>query len=912
MSFINVNDIYNKTNGGLDVIRFYFPEASPKKKIKLREERTASASIKLHQGVWYIKDFGDSRKNMTCVNLVMEKEGLDFLAALTYIHDNFCGSSVTGSPNVKFPKAKIEKTTEKVEHPYCVFKKELTKPELEFLGKNLTHETCDKFNVKSVKYYMTTKGYKISSTDDYYIFCYDFDTWQKIYQPFSTDYKFLQFGDKPKDFIFGMKQLKEYYQNLIESIELDILHGSKADKFTDEQLTKMINVKVKNLIRDCYMVSGEKDALNLAQMGLNPVCNSSETAILKKAQYNELTKMSKNLYNVPDIDATGIREGTRLALQYIDIITIWLDKSLLKKRDFKGKPCNDLTDFLRHFKPSFFHLIKNASNPLRFWNPKFDKKKKITGYTFDNTPFYNFLESIGFYKYEDLNNKQGYLYVRIVDNIVEKIEPELIKNRVKTLINNYLIKGYKSKLLRNMFYKTKQAEENSITNISYTNTLNFKTYDKDFQYFFFKNVAWKIEKNQIKETKLKDIKQSVWATDIKDKCGAAKLTDKPIFEINYSKEYKKNKNVPDLDKYDITINDPDFSFLRFLANTSRVHWDIGRELTEKEIKEENLHLINKIYTLGYLSHKHKVSSKAWAVFAMDAKESESGLSFGGSGKSICFTAVEHINNIFYLDGRSRGLTKNDFIFDGVDKHTYNILIDDANQYLDFPFFFSRITGKFNVNPKNNKGFTLDFPESPKIVITSNFTPRDLDPSTVRRLLYVAFSDYYHKKDTNGMYDETVTPSGEFGKDLFTDYTEEEWNKFYNFMALCIQIYLKFDDKIEPPTKNIERRNLRTQMGEDFLSWADDFFADTENFNTELNKNYIYKDFIDNIPKSISGKQRKTLFVKRLKAYSKYNNYTYNPTEVCNSNNNKQIIKKINGKSVEHIYIENTKIEAMPF
>jgi hypothetical protein len=47
---------------------------------------------------------------------------------------------------------------------------------------------------------------------------------------------------------------------------------------------------------------------------------------------------------------------------------------------------------------------------------------------------------------------------------------------------------------------------------------------------------------------------------------------------------------------------------------------------------------------------------------------------------------------FYIKGRDANVTKNDFIYHGVTEDTLILYwIDDANQYLDFAFFYSEIT-----------------------------------------------------------------------------------------------------------------------------------------------------------------------------------------------------------------------------
>ena len=81
----------------------------------------------------------------------------------------------------------------------------------------------------------------------------------------------------------------------------------------------------------------------------------------------------------------------------------------------------------------------------------------------------------------------------------------------------------------------------------------------------------------------------------------------------------------------------------YVINTSRLYWrkeieeafatrgerkayheahrfDIaGQGLNAEEIREQKLNLINKIFSIGYMLHRHKDPSRAWAPQAMDNK-----------------------------------------------------------------------------------------------------------------------------------------------------------------------------------------------------------------------------------------------------------------------------------------------------
>ena len=66
----------------------------------------------------------------------------------------------------------------------------------------------------------------------------------------------------------------------------------------------------------------------------------------------------------------------------------------------------------------------------------------------------------------------------------------------------------------------------------------------------------------------------------------------------------------------------------------------GEGLSVAEIKEQKKNLINKIFAIGYMLHRYKSPSRAWAPQAMDHKIGEDGQCNGRSGKSFLFKAFE--------------------------------------------------------------------------------------------------------------------------------------------------------------------------------------------------------------------------------------------------------------------------------
>jgi hypothetical protein len=84
--------------------------------------------------------------------------------------------------------------------------------------------------------------------------------------------------------------------------------------------------------------------------------------------------------------------------------------------------------------------------------------------------------------------------------------------------------------------------------------------------------------------------------------------------------------------------------------------------------------------------------------------------------------------------------------------------------------------------KGKQAVSIDFYNSPKFVVTSNWLLRynKNDDSTNRRFKEFKIKHYYNINHT---------PSDEFGKRFFEDWDSKEWNKFYSFVFRCVNYYL---------------------------------------------------------------------------------------------------------------------------
>ena len=943
-------------DGGIRYIIHRYPDAlqsenNPKRKFSIRPEKTASASLKkLDDGTYIVTDFGADSKARNAVQIGMLEDNVDFVTALRNVAAfyNFAGAKAV-EPRADYNTwpAKPDEAEGAMSFEYREFELHdlrtiFSEHAWNALGRDdearkaAAIQKCTYYHLKCLQSYTSTsKGqtHQFGSHEQFPIFVWDEGDWKKIYKPRAEKkYRFQSYGKKPEHFIHGLEQARKY------RAEVQATADAKAKQANpDDPTAAAKDTKLPELI----ICTGGSDALNVAALSYSVVWLNSETADLRPEDWKELSRLAEKVYNLPDIDQTGLKAAHKLAMQYLEIRTILLPAALRERTDLRGNPCKDIRDYLRHHRKFEFNELMKIALPYQFWEeeisrdkdgqPRYKFGKPLYQFVFNNVHAYNFLFRNGFARFSSPKEKDGYIYVRVENNIVRQIQA----NEVKNFIHTFLEQRRMATDLRNTMYRSPQLSENSLSNLSVFEG-DFKTYGPDFQYLFFEKSAWRIAATGITEEKPGSIEKHIW----QDKVIAHQPTILP--------DLFKAEKVGDV--WDIKILDHSCMFFRFLTQTCRVHWRTELEermniwqmtpgerkdyadhhgftpddmaalmryqdkavqeeylkkfkfsiegdlLTEDEIAEQKRHLVNRLFSIGYVLHRYKNPAKPWAVFAMDAKLSEEGESHGGAGKGLVAKALYYLLSKVQLDGRNQKLTENPHVFENADAETDLIHVEDCNEFLNFGFFFAPLTSSMTVNPKQKRSFELSFEDSPKFWFDTNFGDRMTDPSSLRRKLYTVFGDYYH--ENSGDYRETRTPTDDFGRSLFTDWDQDDWNRFYNFMAQCLRFYLSVEEKIGPPMTNVSKRNLMSEMGDHFRNWADVYFAPESDRCDRL---VTKKDAMDDL---MSFTKLKTFtaqrFMRSLKAWSKFNGYELNPKELLNSQG--RIVRKVNNSSEEMIYV----------
>lgn len=948
---ITAENIFRGTRGGLDIILDLYPQAgvcikNPKAKFKKREsEATPSAHIIQRDGVWYLKDFGEPGKGLNAIKLWMEAHYMDehrFGEACMQIGKRY-GITDELDRSVNMPQFVKRAATQEEPDGEVRFrlKEKFSPEELKLLGPRVTQETVDSLHWYSVEWIGTARDRQMNekhSTGTYPIFIREClvekahgdqpeRKFYKQYEPKNTEkrYRFQYFptGGKERDYINGLTELIDaHQQHMLKESKLWENSHPESEPF-DESKCKLPEVVI---------CSGERDALCVRSHGYHPVWLNSETALLTSSQMRTLRKYAEVVYNIPDVDATGIRAGVELAKRFIELHTVWLPQHAMSKyTDHRGKQLKDLRDWsdLRPLRDDFRTLLMTAK-PAKFWVER-ESKNGRKSYEIDTEYLFHFLQIHGYYILHDENSDEP-RFIHIDGNIVRSVTPRDIRTFVRRWATGEGSTQHHD--VRNLILNTPRLSPMALEALQETE-LDFTSFTPESQLFFFRNGTANVTPNGIdwKPKRQHDFFGCVWEDNV---IRHDYREFKPMFDVKVSKD-EDDEYVFALDILDCTSS----KFFGYLINSSRIYWrkemeerfsskeereayqknhrfDIcGEGLNAKEHEEQRMCLLSKMFALGYILHQYKSPDRAWALMAMDAKIGENDECNGRSGKSFFYTLLGILRRKVDMSGRSGNIMRNDHWLDNVDQFTQLLHIDDLDERMPASFFYDIITGSMTINPKGNHIFTIPFSQSPKIGFTTNYVPSDFDPSSNARLIYMVYSDYYHEKTEQNDYLESRSIRDDFNKVLLTEaYTEEEWSGDFAFAMQCVQFYLRLKHehptlKIQPPMENIRTRKLKRDMGENFEEWAYQFFAeDSGHLDVQLVRTEVFEDY--KRYSNVTGVKMKS-FSRKLRAFAQVCPYIYeiDPQEFRNSQGRNIVTRNAGDpldpkrtKTVEMVYVRS--------
>ena len=294
--------------------------------------------------------------------------------------------------------------------------------------------------------------------------------------------------------------------------------------------------------------------------------------------------------------------------------------------------------------------------------------------------------------------------------------------------------------------------------------------------------------------------------------------------------------------------------------------------------------------IGYLLHSYKTQADNKAIILNDELISDE--PNGRSGKGVFFNGIKQLKKLVSLNGKKVDLNSQ-FAFQTVKADCQVLVFDDVKRNFPFEDLFSIITEGLEIEYKGQGAIKLPVTKSPKIVITTNYTIKGEGGS---------FDARKHELELSSHFNSKYSPRDLFGHMLFDDWSNEEWQKFDNFMIQCVQYYLKNGLQVQKH-KNLEERKYITETSQEFHDWTKE--ETSLPFSVKLFNNETFARFIDENQDFKNRLQLKT-FKKWVKKYCEVNGFEYHndPNQIFNNQRYFYITKK--GDKM------NTDDDKMPF
>jgi hypothetical protein len=438
-------------------------------------------------------------------------------------------------------------------------------------------------------------------------------------------------------------------------------------------------------------------------------------------------------------------------------------------------------------------------------NEEFWSKNEKGNYSLNNKRFKDFLESHDFFKNSpnegstfDFIQKQGIFLKLIYEKDIKDFVIDWIEeNQCDEGVFNLMTGNLK-------FFKR-----------DYLSLLKSKPIDvlkdtKDECYLFYKNCIVKVTKDNKEVISYSDVNMAIWR-------------DQVINRDYYPTDHHKSE------------------YRTFI-------WKISGQ---DEVKYKAFETV-----IGYLLHSFKTNSNNKAIIFNDEIISDN--PNGRSGKGLFWNALKQLRKVQALDGKTFDFNKS-FPYQSVATDCQVLVFDDVRKSFNFENLFSVITEGITIEYKGKDSIKLDVTESPKIIITTNYTIQGDSASFNARKYEVEMSSYFNDK---------YTPIMEFGHELFNEWSDDEWANFDNYMMECISIYLEHG-LIDMPLKNLEYRKLIDQIGNEMNIFFEGLYK-----NEYLNIKSTYDNLMDNFPELRKRNISQNLMTRNLKKYCEFNKLTF--------------------------------------
>lgn len=396
-------------------------------------------------------------------------------------------------------------------------------------------------------------------------------------------------------------------------------------------------------------------------------------------------------------------------------------------------------------------LIRNTVRVDEFWKYDHNGKLKIDSYMFKL-----YLQNLNYYKYYPVGQEKTFVFINKETNFLKNSNEFQIKDKV---INNLIINDEID--VFNYVAEQTRLFSNQYLSLIETADVSIERDGKDFAMIYFQNTAVKVKRGELEKIKYDDLDGHIWH-------------DQVI-------------------KRDFVKADHHESMFRSFV------WYIAGQETDRYNTMKSI--------IGYLLHSHKTSANNKAIILNDEVISDN--PNGGSGKGLLTNAISQMKKLSTIDGKTFDFNKS-FPYQTVSTDCQVLAFDDVKKNFNFESLFSIITEGITIEYKGKDAIKIPIKDSPKVLISTNYTLKADGGSFERRMFEVELSSYFGSHHS---------PLDQFGCMLFDDWDDDEWARFDHFMINCIQYYLQ-NGLVTYEQKNLKIRKLMNETSREFYEWME--------------------------------------------------------------------------------------------
>lgn len=276
----------------------------------------------------------------------------------------------------------------------------------------------------------------------------------------------------------------------------------------------------------------------------------------------------------------------------------------------------------------------------------------------------------------------------------------------------------------------------------------------------------------------------------------------------------------------------EFQVLKPADVESGVYWKFANRVAGNAAGDNPERFSSFLTITGYNLHRF-FNTKLRCTIFLDSRQSDD--PDGRSGKSLHCKAMREILNadpqngrqMITIDGKKYD-PQNRFNLDQLDISTRLVLFDDVKRGFLIEDFFNAIVDGLIRERKGDVNKARIFA---KILFTLNYTIQIRGGSAKDRVIEFEFADYYSSQ---------LTPEMEFKMWFFRDWDATEYQRFDNFMMMCVVDYLRLGI-IMPDTINLEARKLRDETSQEFINFMEDVQIEHER---AYSKKELWVKFLD--------------------------------------------------------------------